>query len=172
MNNIIFLDIDEVLNCVSNSIRCKQLGLAPYSFQGFNPVSIGLLRELVELANAKIVLSSTWRLHYYSEKECILEFKKNMKEHYSWDDFPIIGRTCSSFKKHEKPLKWSCRGDEIKLWLDNNNWSNYVIIDDGTDMLDIQKKHFVRVDYKEGFNYKNFVKCLKIFDIQSNYITL
>jgi hypothetical protein len=170
--NIIFLDIDETLNCISNSIRCKQLGLAPYSFQGFNPISIGLLQELVSLSNAKIVLSSTWRLHYQSDEECISEFKNNMKEHYSWDDFPIIGRTCGHFKKNITDKKWSIRGDEIKVWLDNNNWTNYVIIDDSDDMLAIQKKHFVKVHRHDGFNFKNFLKCLKIFDIQSNYFTI
>lgn len=158
--NLIFLDIDETLNCIANTIRCKHLKIDAFDFQGFNPVSIGLLRELVTLADAKIVLSSTWRMHYKSFEDCQNDFEAQLEKHFNWPEFPIIGMT---------EVLDGCRGDEIKHWLSLHHYTNYVIIDDSRDMLEDQMNHFVRVDYREGFNFKNFIKCLNIFGIESHF---
>jgi hypothetical protein len=163
MTNIIFLDIDETINCVANSIRCRQLGLAPYAFEGFSPISIALLKELVTLSDAKIVLSSTWRCHYESDEDCVEEFKTKLAQLYQWDNFPIIGRT---------PWLSTNRGAEIQQWLDLHHYTNYVIIDDSSDMNENQMNNLVRVDYREGFNFKNFIQCLKLFQVESNFLSM
>lgn len=157
------LDIDECLNSVSNTIRCYQRHISSHDFQGLNPISVALLRELVQLSEAKIVLSSTWRLHYKTFDACLNDFEEHMERLFHWPEFPLIGMT------DDLP---GCRGDEIKQWLDLHYCSNYVIIDDSRDMLDSQLHHFVRCDYREGFNFKNFVQCLEIFDITSDFRTL
>ena len=168
MTNIIFLDVDEVLNSASSNIYCKQLGLASYQFQGFSPISVALIRELCTLAEAKIVLSSTWRMHYKSDEECINDWEAQMEKLYKWPEFPIIGRTPNGWRDIET-AKWSCRGEEIKQWLDLHHWTQYVIIDDSTDMLKSQKDHFIHVDYRVGFNFLNFQRALEIFNVDSKF---
>ncbi len=158
--NVIFLDIDEVMNSLAGTIRARQIGVPSHCFQGFNPISVALLKELVSITDAKIVLSSTWRMHYDTDEDCIEDFKKNMSLHHTWYDFPIIGRT---------PTYMQCRGEEIKSWLDLHYCMNYVIIDDSKDMLETQLNNFVHVDYREGFNFKNFAKCLKILGFADNH---
>jgi hypothetical protein len=161
--NVIFLDIDETMNCISNTIRCRQLKIASHSFAGFNPVAVGLLRELVKLTDASIVLSSTWRLHYESEDDCIAEFIVMMAKYYGWEDFPIVGVT------NALP---GCRGDEIQQWIEMHYCTQYVIIDDSSDMLESQQYNFVRIDYRNGFAFDNFIECLEIFDITSKFSSM
>jgi len=144
--------------------RQKSNKVDPYGFAGFNPISVGLLRELVKLSDAKIVLSSTWRMHYTTDEDCINEFKSMMEKHYDWNEFPIIGRTIVYGLSSDNR-----RGNEIKQYLDLHHYMNYVILDDSNDMLESQQNNFVRVDYREGFNFNNFVKCLNIFGISSDF---
>lgn len=161
--NVIFLDIDECLTSIANSIRCRQIGISGHDFQGFNPISVALLRELVLLTNAKIVLSSTWRMHYKSFESCLNDFEAQMEKHFNWPEFPMIGMT---------EVLDGCRGDEIKLWLDTHFCMQYVIIDDSRDMLESQMNNFVRVDYREGLNFKNFTQCLRIFQSDSQFLEM
>jgi hypothetical protein len=165
---IIFLDIDEVLNSVSSTIYNKQRWVSSHDFEGFSPIAVALLKQLVIETDAKIVLSSTWRLHYDTPEDCINDFEAKMWKYYKWKEFPIIGMTP---KEVSKPK--SCRGDEIKEWMDLHYVENYVIIDDSTDMLDSQQYHFVRVDYRTGFDFINFQSCLRIIgEPNNNFLTM
>jgi hypothetical protein len=171
MTNIIFLDIDECFNNIAGTIRCRQLGLPAHDFAGFNPVSIALLRELCSLTDAKIVLSSTWRMHYKTDEDCINEFEAMLEKYFQWPEFPIIGRTSNGFKfihPKTKRLTGSCRGDEIKQWLDLHDCTNYVIIDDSKDFLLSQKQNFVKVHWLNGFDFNCFQRALKILKPDEN----
>jgi hypothetical protein len=57
-SKVIFLDIDGVLDgeCVILSSPDNR------GFSHLDPISIGLVRQLSRIAEAKIVVSSTWRL--------------------------------------------------------------------------------------------------------------
>jgi len=44
-NNIIFLEIDEVLNSISSTIWNKQRKVSPFDFEGFNPISVAIVKE-------------------------------------------------------------------------------------------------------------------------------
>lgn len=56
--------------------------------------------------------------------------------------------------------------EDVIITIDDNiddiDSFNYVIIDDRTDFMKRQKKHFVHVNPKIGFTDKNLNKCLKI----------
>jgi hypothetical protein len=103
---------------------------------------------------------------------CINDFEAQMEKLYQWPEFPIIGRTSNchikGYHKNGNPI-WTCRGEEIKEWLDLHHWMNYVIIDDSTDMLKSQKDHFIHVDYRTGFNFDNFQQALEIFNVDSKF---
>lgn len=153
--NIIFLDIDGVLNSLDSVLAFRDDGHLFWSDrkESLDPVSVGLLQHLCEETDAKIVISSTWR-KLYSEQEF-----RDIFASYGWENFPILGMTTTD-KVH--PDSWA-RGYEIQDWLDNNPWKNYVILDDDSDMLDCQSEQFVHVSGINGFRSKHYCKVLRIF---------
>ena len=150
-NNIIFLDIDGVLNnnCNIKNI-CDLLGRQQYlkllnaiGSLPFDNNCCELMKELIKETNSKVVLSSTWRKHQKEIEN--IEYYTGIKV---YDTTPVLNLD---------------RGQEIKQWLENHNdINNYVIIDDGNDMLEEQQNNFIRVDGEVGFNYTNYLKANKI----------
>jgi hypothetical protein len=142
MDKIIFLDIDGVLN---SSRSVVAYGGYPYpngNWRKFDQIALKLIRIVCNRTGAKIVLSSTWRLHVDP-----VEFGEKLK-------LPIIDKTCQLFG--------SRRGQEIQSWLDENKCDRYVIIDDYPDMLESQKDNTIVVDNFDGLSYKNYLSILKI----------
>ena len=54
---IIFLDIDGVLNCMGSKSRCQ-------GFIGIDNDKVKRLKQIVDATDAKIVLTSTWKLSW------------------------------------------------------------------------------------------------------------
>lgn len=134
MDNIIFLDIDGVLNSFRT---CKAYKGYPWpdepaTWWKLDDVAIGLLRRVVKECNAKIVLSSTWR-HFVDLKR--LENKLEV---------PIQGIT---FEGH-----MSIRGEEVAHYLKQHidTIRSFVIIDDDSDFTDSQKERLVLVSHRDG----------------------
>jgi len=156
--NIVFLDIDGVLNSVASTIAFHHLrgpSKTIYSeTDRLDPVAIGLLKFLVDATDAKIVVSSTWRLNY-SLQEFIDIFAS-----YGWEDAPFIGKT-------GRGGVGSVRGDEIEAHLDivRDILAGYVIIDDDSDMLEEQLPHFVNTSGTTGFTLVNLCEALRIFGV-------
>lgn len=125
---IIFLDIDGVLNTSQTFIdihkEWKQTGQRRIEIDEFR---VELLADLVKETNAKIVLSSSWRMYWvepinHKAREVNEIFNKYGLEIYSMTPRCIIG----------------LRQDEIDLWLSkHDNIESFVIFDD--DSFDLQK---------------------------------
>lgn len=141
---VIFLDIDGVI-C---SIRSAVAGggypwrLKEEDIELFDGVAVKLIQKVCQKTDSKIVLSSVWRLHHdfnlIGEKLCL----------------PIIDKT---------PNKASAmRGEEIAIWLKENQVDKYVIVDDDSDMLVEQFSFFVKVDSRNGLSYENYERILDI----------
>jgi len=106
--NILFLDIDGVLNCKTTSERHD-------GFIGIDPVLLERLHDICIQTDVKIVLSSTWRL---LDKD----YLKN-----------VIG---IDFIDVTPDLRGVARGYEINSWLSTHHDVNaFAILDDDTDML-------------------------------------
>ena len=146
---IIFLDIDGVMNSVDTTLAFSGGGLNRK--KRLDPVSIGLLKKLCDETNAKIVISSTWRLG-----RTIQDFI-DIFSTYNWKDAPVIGKTVVL------NYKGRTRGDEIQCWIEENNVQEYVILDDDSDMLQSQKHRFVHVSNVNGFRSKHYCQCLRLF---------
>ncbi len=177
---IIFLDIDGVLNCEDAYLsgECKHRewvwedGRKDHH-QGFCSWSKNLLNKLIDETEAKIVISSTWRMGGIDFMRKVWELEGMSGE--------IIGITPSlRIQGISVP-----RGIEIKYFLEEDlnfshiNWSeehqresmkrsgveNYIIIDDDSDMLYNQRNHFIHVfpspRNKRGFNKKYYNQALK-----------
>lgn len=150
----IFLDIDGVLNNIQHitllyeellgekqyvQLR-RELGAMPFDYR-----SCKLLQDLIKHTNADIILSSTWRLN-----------DKNIQI--------IEGYTGIQIKDKTPGLSCS-RGIEINTYLNEHpEITNYVIIDDDTDMMAEQASHFVKCNTNTGFTQKEYEEALKILE--------
>lgn len=128
---IVFLDIDGVL---VNNFKHDNRIILEYQSEGVNhrvnyaildKECVGWLNKITQEANAKLCLSSTWRIGPPEEFELT---KRYLKSEGVEADF--VGRTPSA---HECG-SWGIRGIEIQDWLDRNPTSKFVIIDDSSDM--------------------------------------
>lgn len=148
---IIFLDIDGVLNNVEHCEQLDQLlGKEQYwaliravSQMPFDYRSCLLIKKMIDKTGAKVVLSSTWRANI-----------KNIEIIEKFAQIKISDRT---------PILHTIRGKEIKKYiLEHPDITQYVIIDDDSDMLPEQIENFCLIDRNVGFTEKDFKKCMEI----------
>jgi len=155
---VLFLDIDGVLACTRSSIvvagrpsiNGEMIGdgmphsLEPSCLARFDPVSLGLVREVCKETKCDVVLSSSWRVESpYSPGQ----FARRL-------DLPIIDFT---------PRLVGCRGDEIQDWLLNHReYAHYAILDDSADMLASQTEHLVKVSPNNGVLFEDYIALLDI----------
>ncbi len=93
----------------------------------------------------KICISSVWKNHFYNkEGEQNLERWVLALKKFGFKPNTFVGVTGD---------RKSCRGLEIKEWLDNHpEVTNYVILDDDSDMLEEQMSKFHKVDHWFGLS--------------------
>ena len=163
---IIFLDIDGVLNTSQTFINCHKLfkrdGIRGLEIDEFR---IKLLKKVVEETNAKIVLSSSWRIFYKKiDNEIIPIHEKtkklnNLLRKYQLEIFDI-----TPFANSRR------REDEISLYLLENNIDSFVIFDDDSyDLTNFVDKELVKTnwepkkdDYTSGLCEKHIERAIKI----------
>ena len=105
---IIFLDVDGVLNCKETINRYD-------GFIGIDPFLVAIFNRIIFATDAKIVLSSTWRLGKFSRDE--------------------VRQRVMDFIDVTPELK-GVRGLEINTWLkDHPEVKKYAILDDEGDFL-------------------------------------
>ena len=150
---IIFLDVDGVLNIMSNSYRTF---MKPYG-QHIEPHLVQRLNYLIETTDAFIVVSSSWR--YDME-----DLEKQMTE----QGFKYPDRLVDKTRKTSDGFRW--RGEQIRDWLDNNHWDEYVVLEDepvdvcGAYCAVIPMTRVVHVDMNEGLQHKDVVKAIEILE--------
>ena len=139
---LIFLDIDGVLN--SNEYYNSTL-ITHGKTLGVSDKLLNLFKKVVEKTNAKIILSSNWRLSY----EKLIEIKRELFkiDTYISDITPDLN-------------KIGDRVDEILLWLKKNNKksSKWVAIDDMNLLFmnnKLHKNNFVKINPEIGLTEKN-----------------
>jgi hypothetical protein len=177
---IIFLDVDGVLNVIPQGFD---------EFGGiFHPQFVDNLTHVIEMTEAKIVVSSSWR-------QSGLDFIKNMWEKRGYPG-EVIDVTPSLYLKRggcivfyndklqrhptESVGGYSIpRGCEIEYWLDHESEKfgfveNFVILDDDTDFLYSQRNNLVityknhshkdAIDFGYGLTKKCAEKAIKILN--------
>lgn len=110
--NIVFLDIDGVLNSQSYFKTRGRKG------DDIDENTLPILKQIVENANAKIVLTSTWRV-----------LKEHKQYQYLIDTLAKYGLSiydCTEIMKHNRPL-------EIKTWLESHEVDKWCSLDDDFD---------------------------------------
>jgi len=140
---IIFLDIDGVLNSDTWE-KSKAFKNGEYPSNSFDPFSVQLLNNIINETQAKVVLTSTWRLKFTLQE---------MK-----DIFRRVGIQCQLIDftpDLKKDNDFTLRGNEILKWCKDNrellgtkplNYTDFIILDDNNDMLLWQSKYFFQTD--------------------------
>ena len=165
---IIFLDIDGVLNSGDNlaalhfTQKYNACQIHDKYGQLFDERCVRWLDFILMETNAKIVISSTWRIAGLN----------TMREMWFDRKLPgeIIGITPDSIDAAlaEKFMETKAdRGLEILEWLSNNlGVESYCIIDDNDDMTPEQLEHrFIHTSSKDGLDRTSAARAISILKI-------
>lgn len=144
---ILFLDIDGVI-CTERSCSTDDFRL-----EVFDIIGIKLVERLLKDSDAKLVMSSSWRLENTRESmEKILT--ENGMTYFPWHG---EWKTPTDPKGH--------RGKEIAAWLKNNQAEAYVILDDDRAILKEQKPYHILTSWRDGLSYQNYLDARRILNI-------
>jgi hypothetical protein len=146
---LIFLDIDGVFN--SEAWRQNPLfSTKPYPYNLFDPTTVSLFNNIIEETQAKIVITSTWRLKY-SLNELQNIFNEVGFACEIIDYTPNLKKGTDYILRGNEILKW-CKGNKKILGVKYIDYKDYVIIDDNSDMLFWQAANFFQTDKKCGLS--------------------
>lgn len=151
MEKYIFLDFDGVLNTPKGK---------------FDQKAIGKLRRLLERCDAKVIISSTWRL------QGVEYIRQLWKEYHLPGEVTDLTPSCNSitFSSADGTKEWQClheaKGLEIAEWLRLNAKEpyRYVILDDEEDILFNQREHLVKVDGSKGLDKADVRVAIQILN--------
>jgi hypothetical protein len=168
--NLIFLDIDGVLNCqifyhenykeakkkLKKAVKKAEIERMEYYTSQICKERIQWLNSLCKDTNSKVVISSSWR-----HGKTVIELRDIFEECGS--EFDILDKT-PEFVMRGKEGELTInvvRGEEIRYWLENTKikYDNYAIIDDDSDFLLWQREHFFQTDGYSGLTPNT---CYKI----------
>jgi len=140
--NLIFLDVDGVLNSIKKLKIVYHKTNKPHSGYNypFDEECLENLKVLVHKTNSKLVITSTWRKDIEGINTLL-----NVLKQYGLDK-EVIGYT---------PDLGKPRGIEIKEFLNALEYQpNFIILDDNSDMEDLLP-YLIKTDLKIGLTEKN-----------------
>ena len=146
--NIIFLDVDGVLNSIKGLIESYQINKRPYSGYDypFDERCLNNLKRIVLETNSYLVITSTWRMHEIGKSILLAKLKE-----YELDT-RVIGYTDILHKR---------RGEEIKAYLNKlDKEVNYIILDDDNDFESLEE-HLIQTNYEVGLTEKDQEEAVK-----------
>ena len=149
---VIFLDIDGVLNTANYQGWRQIWGLKTSDKHGclFSPRAVRNLRRLLKWTDAKIVISSSWRLRCMEEMELMWVERKMPGRIYDLTPY-MYGHGCD----------YANRGFEIDKWLHENHATEnpFVILDDRYDFLPHQRPNAIITNYRRGLTLWDVLKA-------------
>lgn len=164
-NNVIFLDVDGVLNNDANL----------YEDNALNDELISNVCMVAQAAQAKIVITSSWRVYCNPLKKIMDAFRKHGITIYGITQEGVAERTFqetkwkdvkrTSYYDYDDEIR-NDRGAEIAMWLhDNPQFDKFLIIDD--DMKDIApyfpEKNLLKTNFHTGFTRDDTNKAYLFF---------
>lgn len=170
----IFLDIDGVLNSGqwfrkvrSTSWKWRQMA-GKYLSYSVDKKAIKLLNEIIEATDAKIVLSSSWRLGppLVTLK---VQFKEIGIDLYDktpcWGELGITDWESYKDESGQEHLRVIPRGDIIAKYLEEHpEFTSYVILDDVDQFNEEQHNHLVFTDREVGLTKDDVINAITILN--------
>lgn len=154
--NLIFLDVDGVLNSRNHLIEVYNQTHKPHSGYSypFDENCLKNLQNLVLKTNSKLVIDSTWRKDVEGRKTLLKKLNS-----YNLD-IHIIGYT---------PVLNSTRGVEIKSFLSRLKANpNFIILDDDSADMEDLLPHLIKTNPQTGLTSQNVEEGL----IKLNRLTI
>lgn len=149
---IIFLDFDGVLNSSRFMHAEYDAGRGSGLIDTLDSEAVNVLNEVIKLTDAKIVVSSTWRLG---------RTRTQLQEILNKSGF--IGKVID--KTGTKPD--SMRGNQIQKWLDDNknfyDIESFVIVDDDSDMAHLMHR-LVQTRSEDGLTHEHIDKLVSFLN--------
>lgn len=148
---VIFLDFDGVLNCEKYILRCNGCGVT------IDPTRMILLKQIVDVTDAKIVLSTSWREHWSRDLAQCDSTGTLINSIFCTHGLQIFDKT---------PQLHARRETEIELWLNAHpETENFVVLDDGLLSADFLDGHFVKTsNYFDGLDETDVQKAIEILN--------
>jgi hypothetical protein len=131
------------------------------AYYDIDPLSISNLFDLIDKTKASIVISSTWR-----NGKSIKFFNDVFKRRGFSLEGTVIGLT-------PKGCTHCCRGNEIQQWIKEHDislgapyydFSDYLIIDDDSDMLYCQRNNFLLIDGGVGLTHTMSYRAIRMLN--------
>lgn len=148
--NVIFLDIDGVLNSGNYIVHLD--GAFDNPENQMDPEAVARLNRLTDLTKAQIVVTSTWRLFFKNSFEqlqgCLVSYK-------------ITGEVIAATGVGKD------RREEIEEFLNTNDVKRFVIFDD--DVIDGFPSEFIKTNFEHGLQDEHVEKALRIFQMNDEY---
>lgn len=156
---VIFLDVDGVLNSKDDLLiyRAKNniTGCILYAEVEDRPLK--LLKEIIDKTNAKIVVSSSWRIGCIFGNKLYTKLINRLSD-YDMEVYDITPSLSGDTQ----------RGDEIREWLSKNPVDNFIILDDDSDMCEfLNTDHFIKTTYEHGLTEELKELAIKILNKKS-----
>lgn len=156
--NVIFLDIDGVLNNQQDDTEYRKCSTGSHLY---SPSRVAKLNQLIQEVSAKVVVTSVWRLGETVESmQAILT------------DIGVVCEVIGITENHNNGFVF--RGNEIYKWIKDHTellgvdryykFKSYVILDDDSDMLYWQKDNFVHVDGEIGLTNRDCLLAMEILN--------
>lgn len=163
--NILFLDVDGVLNSNLNK-EIKRKSNQPISSYYITLPGDKLfkLRKIIDSTDARIVLSSSWRLGGFIDGPSYAQ--RNLESQLNSYGMSIYDITPSSYNRD--------RGIEISRWLDDFRMKmgyvpNYIILDNIIcNLLPYHKGHIVNIPESVGLQDKHVLISINLFRKQES----
>ena len=137
--NVLFLDIDGVLNCSESKSEC--LG-----YTGIDNIRIKRLKRIIEETNAKIILISTWKEQWHKElfnKGLQDELANYLDRKFKRERLSVLDKTTD--------INGS-RGKGILQAISKYSIKNFIILDD--EFFDYEElkllPHLIKTEYLNG----------------------
>ena len=166
--NLIFLDIDGVMNMYGSSSRTF---MKPYG-QHIEPHLVNRLNYICEnVKDLKIVISSSWRNNMEDLK---LQLEEQGFKYWNL----VIDKTCKPKLNTSKEPPYNAkkdylymhRGEQIEEWLKRKRFKGkFLVIDDEIDDIcgdtcsNIDKEYAMQIDGNEGMLHKDAIKIIDYF---------
>jgi hypothetical protein len=148
---VIFLDVDGVLNIISDSYKTTAQKDENGHFIHLEKHLLKRLEYLIKETGAKIVVSSSWRLDI-----------ENLREKLKKANFSLISEI------YGLTGLGHTRGEEIKAWINKHKPTKYVVLEDeifdvcGEKCDVIPEENVVEVDHTVGLTDKDVKRAIAI----------